>query len=138
MQIGKILVPEVYTEAHFRVMRMLINFPRYIRDLARLKGIPEQFLSAVVHRFIAARKARDQLGGFAPASPMHEITQVETQIEHADRLLAKRVVERAAEDFSNGVLERHILMRCFGVAGDRVREKMRRMRRSSRSIRISP
>lgn len=92
-------------------MSMLINFPRFIRDLATLKGIPEEHLSAVVHRFIAARKARDQLGGFTPTSPMHEITQVETQIEHMDRLLAKRIVEGAAEDYRNGFLERRILLR---------------------------
>ncbi len=89
----------------------MLNIPRFIRDLAMLKGIPEPHLSAIVHRFLAAKKACDQMGKLEPedfprTSLSPDLVALERELEREDRKLAKRIVDEATEDFRQGLLER--------------------------------
>lgn len=85
---------------------------RFVIDQAREAGIPDAHLEAVVHRAEMARRARDQAGfrplrGSGPSLViMGSLDDVSAEIEAADRGLARRIVQRAAEDHARDVLEK--------------------------------
>ncbi len=93
---------------------MSFNLAAFVRDQARAAGIPDEHLSAVVHRAEAARFARDKLWHLAPLRGGSGLTIVGSldgiaaEIAMADRALGRRVVAAAAVDHRDGVLERRL------------------------------
>lgn len=93
---------------------MSFDMRRFVIDQARLAGIPDVHLEAVVHRAEMARRARNNAGWrpFRGASSslllVSSLDNIEAEIELADRGLARRIVERATQDHARGLLEKRV------------------------------
>lgn len=78
-------------------------------------GIPETHISAVVHRAALACYAKSSIEGFTPlagAGPsiilVTSLEGISQEIDASLRAVCRRVVEKSAQDYKSGLLERRV------------------------------
>lgn len=89
--------------------------PRFVAKLCVESGIPDAYVSAVVHRAALACYAKSTIEGFTPlagseptivlASSLDGLAQ---EIDASLRAVCRRVTENSVKDHQAGILERRV------------------------------
>jgi hypothetical protein len=84
-------------------------------DLCDEAGIPDELVSAVIHRAMLGCTAKSTIEGFTPLAGsgptivlVSSLEGIEEEIDSSLRAVCRRVVEKSVRDHQAGVLERRV------------------------------